>query len=30
MGDGEDSLELLMNLERWGIIEQRLSLEDDE
>jgi hypothetical protein len=28
--NGEDSLELLMDLERWGIIEQRLNLEDDE
>jgi hypothetical protein len=28
--NGEDSLELLMDLERWGIVEQRLNLEDDE
>jgi hypothetical protein len=28
--NGEDSLELLIELERWGIIEQRLNPEDDE
>jgi hypothetical protein len=28
--NGEDSLELLIESERWGIIEQRLNLEDDE
>jgi hypothetical protein len=28
--NGEDPLELLIELERWGIIEQRLSIEDDE
>jgi hypothetical protein len=28
--NGEDPLELLIELERWGIIEQRLNLEDDE
>jgi hypothetical protein len=26
----EDPLELLIELERWGIIEQRLSIEDDD
>jgi hypothetical protein len=28
--NGEDPLELLLELERWGIIEQRLSIEDNE
>ncbi|KAF2036091.1 hypothetical protein EK21DRAFT_83805 [Setomelanomma holmii] len=28
--NGEDPLELLIQLERWGIIEKRLSLEDDD
>jgi hypothetical protein len=28
--NGEDPLELLIELERWGIIEQRLSIEDDD
>lgn len=28
--NGEDPLELLIELERWGIIERRLSLDDDE
>ncbi|KAH7090244.1 hypothetical protein FB567DRAFT_438099 [Paraphoma chrysanthemicola] len=28
--NGEDPLELLIQLERWGILEKRLSLEDEE
>lgn len=28
--NGEDPLELLIQLERWGIIEKRLSLDDDD
>ncbi|KAF2446911.1 hypothetical protein P171DRAFT_429857 [Karstenula rhodostoma CBS 690.94] len=28
--NGEDPLELLIQLEKWGIIEKRLNLEDDE
>jgi hypothetical protein len=28
--NGEDPLELLIQLERWGLIEQRLSIEDEE
>ena len=28
--NGEDPLELLIELERWGIIEKRLNIEDDE
>jgi len=27
---GEDLLELLIQLERWGLIEKRLNIEDDE
>ena len=28
--NGEDPLELLIQLEKWGIIEQRLNIDDDE
>ncbi|KAF1916953.1 hypothetical protein BDU57DRAFT_450408 [Ampelomyces quisqualis] len=28
--NGEDPLELLLELERWGIIEQKLSIEDED
>lgn len=28
--NGEDPLELLLQLERWGIIEKRLDIDDDE
>jgi hypothetical protein len=28
--NGEEPLELLIQLEKWGIIEQRLNIDDDE
>ena len=28
--NGEDPLELLLELERWGIVEKRLYVEDDD